>query len=223
MRLMVLGIDMMKRPKKLFITFAIILAILLLGRLSLPSLGNFLVEEDEPQRSDIIVVLMGSGPDRMLGAVELYQAGYTGEIVMVRNMVRGYDLVVSKGVKIPHDSEIAKEVAVQLGVPAEKVTILPGDALSTQDEAIEVRKYLNRQKEIDSLIIVTSKSHSGRAKKIFVKAMGSIDREIRVISCPTQYDDFNAERWWQSREDLKRGIQEYMKLVNFYLREQFEL
>jgi len=220
---MVLGIDMMKRPKKLFITFAIILAILLLGRLSLPSLGNFLVEEDEPQRSDIIVVLMGSGPDRMLGAVELYQAGYTGEIVMVRNMVRGYDLVVSKGVKIPHDSEIAKEVAVQLGVPAEKVTILPGDALSTQDEAIEVRKYLNRQKEIDSLIIVTSKSHSGRAKKIFVKAMGSIDREIRVISCPTQYDDFNAERWWQSREDLKRGIQEYMKLVNFYLREQFEL
>jgi len=223
MRLMVLGIDMMKRPKKLFITFAIILAILLLGRLSLPSLGNFLVEEDEPQRSDIIVVLMGSGPDRMLGAVELYQAGYTGEIVMVRNMVRGYDLVVSQGVKIPHDTDITKEVAVQLGVPAEKVTILPGDALSTQDEAIEVRKYLNRQKEIDSLIIVTSKSHSGRAKKIFVKAMGSIDREIRVISCPTQYDDFNAERWWQSREDLKRGIQEYMKLVNFYLREQFEL
>jgi len=220
---MVLGIDMMKRPKKLFITFAIILAILLLGRLSLPSLGNFLVEEDEPQRSDIIVVLMGSGPDRMLGAVELYQAGYTGEIVMVRNMVRGYDLVVSQGVKIPHDTDITKEVAVQLGVPAEKVTILPGDALSTQDEAIEVRKYLNRQKEIDSLIIVTSKSHSGRAKKIFVKAMGSIDREIRVISCPTQYDDFNAERWWQSREDLKRGIQEYMKLVNFYLREQFEL
>jgi len=223
MRLMVLGIDMMKRPKKLFITFAIILAILLLGRLSLPSLGNFLVEEDEPQRSDIIVVLMGSGPDRMLGAVELYQAGYTGEIVMVRNMVRGYDLVVSKGVKIPHDSEIAKEVAVQLGVPAEKVTILPGDALSTQDEAIEVRKYLNRQKEIDSLIIVTSKYHSGRAKKIFIKSMSSMNREVRVISCPTQYDDFNDERWWQSREDLKQGVQEYLKLFHFYLREQFEL
>jgi len=220
---MVLGIDMMKRPKKLFITFAIILAILLLGRLSLPSLGNFLVEEDEPQRSDIIVVLMGSGPDRMLGAVELYQAGYTGEIVMVRNMVRGYDLVVSKGVKIPHDSEIAKEVAVQLGVPAEKVTILPGDALSTQDEAIEVRKYLNRQKEIDSLIIVTSKYHSGRAKKIFIKSMSSMNREVRVISCPTQYDDFNDERWWQSREDLKQGVQEYLKLFHFYLREQFEL
>jgi uncharacterized SAM-binding protein YcdF (DUF218 family) len=71
--------------------------------------------------------------------------------------------------------------------------VLPGDALSTQDEAIQVREYLKSEPDIDSLIIVTSKSHSGRAKKIFVKAMSSIDREIKVLSCPTQYDDFNAE------------------------------
>jgi asparagine synthetase B (glutamine-hydrolysing) len=76
----------------------------------------------------------------MLGAVELYQSGYADHIVMVRNMVRGYDLVVSQGVKIPHDTDIAKEVAAQLGVPEEKITVLPGDALSTQDEAIQVRE-----------------------------------------------------------------------------------
>lgn len=213
----------MKKLKKLFITLAIILAVVVLTRLSLPGLGSFLISEDEPQQSDIIVLLMGSGPDRMLGAVDLYEAGYADHIVMVRNMVRGYDLVVSQGVEIPHDVEIAREVAVQLGVPAEKITILPGDALSTQDEAIRVREYLKSESDIDSLIIVTSKSHSGRAKNIFVKAMNSLDREIRVISCPTQYDDFNTESWWQNREDLKRGVQEYMKLVNFYLREQFEL
>jgi uncharacterized SAM-binding protein YcdF (DUF218 family) len=213
----------MKKPKKLFIALSIIIAILILGRLSLPTLGNYLVAEDEPQPSDIIVLLMGSGPDRMLGAVELYQSGYADEILMVRNMVRGYDLVVSQGVKISHDTDIAKEVAVQLGVPAEKITVLPGDALSTQDEAIQVREYLKSEPDIDSLIIVTSKSHSGRAKKIFVKAMSSLDREINVLSCPTEYDDFNAEKWWQNREDLKRGVLEYFKLMNFYAREQFEL
>jgi uncharacterized SAM-binding protein YcdF (DUF218 family) len=206
----------MKKPKKLFIALSIIIAILILGRLSLPTLGNYLVAEDEPQPSDIIVLLMGSGPDRMLGAVELYQSGYADEILMVRNMVRGYDLVVSQGVKISHDTDIAKEVAVQLGVPAEKITVLPGDALSTQDEAIQVREYLKSEPDIDSLIIVTSKSHSGRAKKIFVKAMSSLDREINVLSCPTEYDDFNAEKWWQNREDLKRGVLEYFKLMNFY-------
>jgi uncharacterized SAM-binding protein YcdF (DUF218 family) len=213
----------MRKLKKIFITSAIILSVLLLGRLSLPSLGNYLVAEDEPQQSDIIVLLMGSGPDRMLGAVDLYHAGHADEIVMVRNMVRGYDLVVSQGVKIPHDSDIAREVAVQLGVPAEKITVLPGDALSTQDEVIQVREYLKSEPDIDSLIIVTSKSHSERAKKIFVKAMSSLDREINVLSCPTEYDDFNAEKWWQNREDLKHGALEYLKLFHFYLREQFEL
>jgi uncharacterized SAM-binding protein YcdF (DUF218 family) len=213
----------MKKPKKLFTTVIVILSVLLLGRLSLPSLGNYLVAEDEPQQSDIIVLLMGSGPDRMLGAVDLYHAEYADEILMVRNMVRGYDLVVSQGVKIPHDTDIAKEVAVQLGVPEEKITVLPGDALSTQDEAIAVREYLKTEPDIDSLIIVTSKSHSGRAKKIFVKTMSSIDREIKVLSCPTEYDDFNADRWWKDREDLKRGALEYLKLFNFYVREQFEL
>jgi uncharacterized SAM-binding protein YcdF (DUF218 family) len=213
----------MKKPKKLFIALSIIIAIFILGRLSLPTLGSFLVAEDEPQPSDIIVLLMGSGPDRMLGAVEFYQSGYADEILMVRNMVRGYDLVVSQGVKIPHDTDIAREVAMQLGVPEEKITVLPGDALSTQDEAIAVREYLKNEPDIDSLIIVTSKSHSGRAKKIFVKAMSSIDREIKVLSCPTEYDDFNAEKWWQNREDLKRGALEYLKLMNFYAREQFRL
>ncbi|MDD4781269.1 MAG: YdcF family protein [Tissierellia bacterium] len=209
--------------RKLIISLAIILSVVVLIRLSLPSLGTFLVTEDKPQPSDIIVVLMGSGPDRILGAVDLYEQGYADHIVMVRNMVRGYDLVVSQGVKIPHDTDIAKEVAVQLGVPAEKVTILPGDALSTRDEAIAVREYLKGEPNINSLIIVTSKYHSGRAKKIFVKAMSSIDREIEVLSYPTEYDDFNAEKWWKSREDLKRGALEYLKLFHFYLREQFEL
>jgi uncharacterized SAM-binding protein YcdF (DUF218 family) len=213
----------MKKPGKLFITVIVILSVLLLGRLSLPSLGYYLVAEDEPQQSDIIVLLMGSGPDRMLGAVDLYHAEYADEILMVRNMVRGYDLVVSQGVKIPHDTDIAKEVAVQLGVPEEKITVLPGDALSTQDEAIAVREYLKTEPDIDSLIIVTSKSHSGRAKKIFVKAMTSLERDFRIISCPTNYDDFNTEKWWQNREDLKHGVLEYLKLMHFYVKEQFEL
>jgi uncharacterized SAM-binding protein YcdF (DUF218 family) len=213
----------MKKPKKLFIIFIVILAVVVLIRLSLPSLGSSLVAEDKPQQSDIIIVLMGSGPDRMLGAVDLYHAGYADHIVMVRNMVRGYDLVVDQGVEIPHDTDIAREVAVQLGVPVEKITVLPGDALSTQDEAIQVREYIKSEPDMESLIIVTSKSHSGRAKKIFVKAMSYMDREIKVLSCPTQYDDFNAERWWKSREDLKRGVLEYFKLMNFYAREQFRL
>jgi uncharacterized SAM-binding protein YcdF (DUF218 family) len=209
--------------RKLIVSLIIFLGVLVIGRLSLPGLGRFLVAQDQPQTSNIIVVLMGSGPDRMLGAVDLYQAGYADKVMMVRNNVAGYNLVVSKGVKIPHDTELAQMVAVQLGTPQDKVLIIPGDALSTQDEARRLRDYLRDKQDIDSMILVTSKYHSGRAKKIFVRAMSSMDREIKVISCPSQYDDFDAEHWWQSREDLKTGVMEYMKLTTFYLREQFEL
>lgn len=213
----------MKKSKKIIIIVIVIIFLLSSFRLLLPSLGNFLVAEDEPKNSDIIVLLMGSGPDRMLEAVDLYDEGYADEIVMVRNMVRGYDLASSKGVEIPHDSDITKEVAVQLGVLEEKVIILPGDTLSTQDEAIQVREYLMNQANIDSLIIVTSKYHSGRAKKIFVKAMSSLDREVEILSCPTEYDDFNADEWWRNREDFKWVVIEYLKLINFYIKDQFEL
>lgn len=53
--------------------------------------------------------------------------------------------------------------------------------------------------------------------------MNSIDKEINVLSCPTEYDDFNAEKWWQNREDLIHGVLEYLKLMHFYVKEQFEL
>ncbi len=213
----------MKRSEMLVIILAVILTALLLGRLALPAIGGFLVAEDEPMRSDIIIVLMGSGPDRMMGAVDLYRQGYAKEILVVRNLIRGYDLALERGVEIPHDTDIAREVALQLRVSAEKVTVLPGDALSTRDEAVQVREHLKNRVEIDSIIIVTSRSHSARAKKIFVKAMRSLEREVRVTSCPTPYDDFNAGRWWKNREELKSGFLEYLKLSYFYLKEQFEL
>ena len=212
-----------KLAAKLAITLGIILIPVLLIALSLPVLGNFIVAEDELQHADIIVVLMGSGPDRMLGAVDIYNQGYSDEVIMVKNMIRGYDLVVSQGVDIPHDVEITKDVAVQLGIPEDNIGILAGDALSTIDEATTVREYLKNKDEINSLIIVTSKYHSGRAKKIFVKTMKPLDREIIVLSCPTKYDDFDADSWWKNREDLKRGVLEYLKLMHFYMKEQFEL
>ena len=206
---------------KATVFLSVLQVILLLLLFSLPSLGNFLIVEDTPQSVDAIIVLMGSGPDRMLGAVDIYKQGYSDKIIMVRNMVSGYDLAAELGVVIPHAVDIAKDVAVQLGVPDECIEILPGDALSTGDEAVIVREYLKKESQANSLMIVTSKYHSRRSKVLFVKAMKSLDREIKIISCPTKYDNFNATQWWKNREDLKLGVLEYFKLLNFYVREQF--
>ena len=67
------------------------------------------------------------------------------------------------------------------------------------------------------VLLVSSKFHSKRSAKLFRWATGSLDREVKVLSCPTPYDTFNANAWWSSREDAKRVVMEYAKLANFYL------
>ncbi|WP_276619275.1 YdcF family protein [Syntrophomonas wolfei] len=163
-------------------------------------------------------MLMGSGPDRILGAVDLYEQGYAPRIVMVDNWQPGYELLESRGLELPRDAELAASVGVQLGVPEEAFIILPGNARSTQDEALIITQYLKEQQAgVDKVLLVSSKFHSKRSAKLFRWALGGLNREVKVLSCPTSYDDFNAASWWQSREDTKRVVLEYTKLANFYL------
>ncbi|MDD4592030.1 MAG: YdcF family protein [Parabacteroides sp.] len=179
--------------------------------------GNALVEEQQPAKADIIVVLMGSGPDRVLCAVDLYKQNYAGKILMVENWQPGYERLKSLGVSIPRDAKLAAMVGMQMGVPEEAFVILPGDARSTQDEARIIRDYLQENKVIDSCLLVTSKYHSARAAGLFRWMLASLDRKVELRVCPTPYDDFNPAAWWRSREDAKRVVMEYAKWANFYL------
>lgn len=213
----------MKKAKHIKIIIAIIAIFIILGALIFPRLGRWLVVEDNLVESDIVVVLMGSVPDRILEAAVLYQDGFAGQITMVHNHMLAYDVLLSKGVQIPDDAELSKMAAVLLGVPDKGIIILQGDAKSTQDEAIIVREYLRDKEDIESIILVTSKCHSGRAKRVFTKALDTLERDILVRSSPSRFDSFDAEHWWRNREDAKRVVTEYLKLFNFYLREQFQL
>jgi len=106
---------------------------------------------------------------------------------------------------------------MQSGVPEEDILILPGDARSTRDEALAVKKYLQAHSEVDSLIIATSPTHSARAKKIFQWAAADLGREVRVISCPSRYVEFDAGNWWKDREDASQVFLEHVKMMHFYL------
>lgn len=188
-----------------------------------PNLGSWIVKEDQIQESDAIVVLMGSVPDRILEAVDIYEGTYSDKIIMVNCNMVGYDALKDRGVEIPGDAQLAHMAASLLGVPEEDLLILPGQTKSTQDEALVIREYLRENEEINSIILVTSKYHSARSKKIFTKAFDDLDRDIRVTSVASKYDDYDAKHWWKEREDFKRVVMEYLKFVNYYLKDQFQL
>lgn len=203
---------------------AIFLICALLGITYLLSMGSILVRTDELKKSDGIVVLMGSIPDRILQAVELYKEGYGEKIIMVETYKRGYELLEKKNIDdIPLNEKLNELIAIKMGVPEEDIIIIEGNTDSTQDKAIRVRDYLRENLNISSLILVTSKSHSFRATKIFEKAFNKLDNKVEVISCPTKYDEFDEKNWYKDREQIETVIFETIKLMNFYLREQFQL
>ncbi len=190
----------------------------------MPNLGQWLVDEDDLQESDIIVVLMGSVPDRILQAVDIYNARYSDKIVFANSYRVDYDIFVERGAEIPPGSaQLSKIAAIDLGVPEENILILEGNAKSTQDEALIIREYIRNNRAIESIILVTSKFHSGRSKKIFRKALNGLDRKINIYSSPSKYDPSNINQWWKDREDINWVVLEYLKLVNFYFWEQFLL
>lgn len=213
---------MKKLNRKMCILIAIVLCILL-GFMLLPNLGSWLIAEDPLHDSDIIVVLMGSIPDRILEAVDVYNKGVAPKIYLVNSHRVGYDVLLERGVQVPGSAQLSKMAAVDLGVPAENIVILDGAARSTQDEAVIMREYMMEHEDIRSIVLVTSQFHSARSKAIFEKALDSVDRDIEIISSPSKYDTFNAHEWWKDREDAKRVVLEYLKLMNFYVREQFSL
>jgi uncharacterized SAM-binding protein YcdF (DUF218 family) len=211
--------------KKITTTLVILFAFFIFVSVFLmPNLGQWLVAEDDLQASDMIVVLMGSLPDRILQAVDIYNERYSDKLVFVNSYRVGYDIFVERGVEIPPgNAQLSKMAAIDLGVPEENILILEGNAKNTQDEALSIREYIRNNRAIESIILVTSKYHSGRSKKIFRKALSGLDREINIYSSPSKYDPFNVNQWWKDREDIKLVVLEYLKLANFYFREQFLL
>ncbi len=211
--------------KKITTILVILLAFFIFVSVFLmPNLGQWLVAEVELQESDMIVVLTGSVTDRILQAVDIYNARYSDKIVLVNSYRVGYGIFVERGAEMPPgDAQLSKMAAINLGVPEENILILEGSAKSTQDEALIIREYIRNNREIESFILVTSKYHSGRSKKIFRKALSGLDREINIYSSPSKYDPSNVNQWWRDREDIKWVVLEYLKLANFYFWEQFLL
>jgi uncharacterized SAM-binding protein YcdF (DUF218 family) len=210
--------------KKILPVLVILLAFFIfLSIFMVPNLGQWLVVMDELQESDMIVVLMGSVYDRILEAADLYDEGYSDRIVLINSYITAKDIIINRGIKVYGNTLLSKMAAIDLGIPEEDVLILEGNSRSTQDEALTIREYIRNNREIESIILVTSKYHSGRAKKIFKKALSVLDREIDIYSSPSKYDPSNVNQWWRNREDFQWVVFEYLKLANFYFWEQFLL
>lgn len=205
--------------------FKISVSILLIGSIivfvgACRRAGTSLVKEDIPLHSDAMVLLMGSFPSRVLQAVDLYNQGQSGRIIIVQEYMGAYTQLIDRGVEILGTTTQARNSLIKLGVPEDSITIVPGDARSTISEVLAIRDYMDDHPEMDTLTIVSSPSHMLRARMIFRSAFNYKGMTVRIGCSPSVYTDFNSEKWWKNKEDIQIVLTEYIKIASFVLWEK---
>ncbi len=195
------------------IIFAKVILLLFIGTLTsmtlffagtLTFMENYLVVDDKLAKADAVVVLMGANPTRMPVAAELIMDGYADILIIAQ----GTSTEAAEG----------RRDAIELGVLENIIIIAPGQATSTWDEAVIVRDYLTQRKDINSLILVNSSRQTRRTLKTFDRVLGSLDRDIILMSKAAGYGNFQDERWWEDLRNIESILIESTKYFFYYLR-----
>ena len=170
------------------------------GWLGGPSVGRalpgLLVERAAPQPAAAIVVLAGDHRGgRVDAAVALWKAGWVPEGPFLVSGGQLYGDTTWAG--------LMQERALAQGVPRGRL-VLQGRSRTTEEDARESAKLL-RLEPGQTLILVTSAWHSGRAADHFRRAFGP---EVRILSCPAPDPEGD---WWRDPEAARALAMEVLK------------
>jgi len=177
--------------------------------------GRYLQHEDPLQKVDAIFVLGGSRLERPLEAVDLYRAGYAPIVVLSPGRLEPVEsLMRSKGIRFPSDSELVRDVMIQLGVPASAIVATSGSVDNTAEEANLLRAMV-QARGWRSVMIVTSKYHTRRARFAFRR--GLEETGAHAIVRASRYDGSDPAHWWRSRADVRFVTSEWQKLIAYRL------
>lgn len=209
---------MPKPSRKLrFILISTIVTLLLIRLLLMPQMGSYLVPEHELREAGAIVLLLGSTPERELEVADLYRQGLAPQVIMAEFNVHNHDLIEAHGLDMPRGLDNTLSVLRQLGVPAEVIRIIPGEVSSTHGEARAVSQYLQNNRHIQSVILVSSPPHLRRATITFRRIFRKAGIHCEIIPRASKYSDFQEKRWWKHRDSAKSVLYEYIKIAGWLL------
>jgi uncharacterized SAM-binding protein YcdF (DUF218 family) len=124
----------------------------------------------------------------------------------------GYDLLRERGIDYPDNVDLMMMLLEQQGISRSVFLTSDRTVDSTIDEAEYIRDLVI-EKGYKSLILITSPTHSRRAWLTFEKVFE--ERDVRVLSLPSSYSEFNSEDWWEQRKYVREVIIEYQKLIYY--------
>jgi uncharacterized SAM-binding protein YcdF (DUF218 family) len=175
--------------------------------------GRYLVTQDTLVRADLAVVLPGDLFLSVPEAARIYHEGLVPKILLINeSRPRGQADLLRAGIRYPDALEVSLQLLAALRVPRQAILTIPDRAESLQAEADMVSRVV-AGRSARTLIVITSKAHSRRARQVFVTRLGS---KVGLVMHPVPGDPFDADRWWKQRMDAKQTVWEYAALLDWW-------
>jgi uncharacterized SAM-binding protein YcdF (DUF218 family) len=176
-------------------------------------MGKYLIVEHEPRKGDLIVCVAGRNVERALAVVDVYRQGLGPYILRAKEeKPDSFDYLKGQVKGYPTGFDLFELIMEGFKIP-EKVILSPDERVgSTIDEARLVRKLV-LERGFQSVIVVTSLTHSRRAWLTFKKVFK--DDNVEIISLPSHYQLFDPKDWWKKRKYAREVIIEYEKLIYY--------
>jgi uncharacterized SAM-binding protein YcdF (DUF218 family) len=167
--------------------------------------------ETVPPSSDAMFILLGDAAPRAAYAAMLFREGRAPLIGLARPE---RDAVFDLGLS-PEEHAVACSVLTALGVPRDRLVVLPEAVTSTRDEAHALTQWA-RESSFEHIIVVTSSYHSQRAYWTLRRVLQP--HGIAISMAPVPYPGIDWNPWWQSEEGLVTVFNETAKTLFYRLR-----
>ena len=180
--------------------------------------AEFLIVGKPLEKADAILVLSGSSTfiERCDKAAELFRAGKTAKIFLTNDGLRGgWSRRDERNLFI---WESAQRQLTKQSVAAEAIEVLPQTVEGTRDEAVLLVK-LAKERNLNSILLVTSGYHSRRTLWVFEKTAAENDLQIEfgIASPPVGRQTSHAAIWWLSPRGWRDVAGEYLKFAYYWL------
>ncbi|MFH1387342.1 MAG: YdcF family protein [bacterium] len=191
--------------RKLVIGVLVLLGLFILTPFMLQWAGNRLIVADKLGKADVIIVLGGDGNgERVDMGVKLFKQGMAPKLLMSGGPL-AWKLTFA---------DWMKKQAVELGVKSSEI-LTENKSRSTIEDA-EFCLPIVKQHGFRSVILVTSPTHSRRARNTFRKMFGK--EGIKVLVQPAYPAEFDPNKWWTRHEDLQPVVWEYVSMVLYFVK-----
>ncbi|MEM7655496.1 MAG: YdcF family protein [Bacteroidota bacterium] len=204
---------MKKFFKRFFFTLAttlVLVAILFALRVPiLKGIGYALIHDDPAVEVDAAFVLSSNAYERSRTAADLYHRNLFPTVITLGEGVN--QSLKAMGIETT-EAEVSRTALLSFGVDTAAIRTI-NRATSTYEESEEILGYADRE-DYQHIMIISSKFHTKRVKKVFEEKFKA--RGIEVLVKGADPLNYEIDRWWESEEALIFVNNEYIKRLYYW-------